>query len=160
MISAAHIHNAFRTHPFLENLDAAYIEKLASLAFEVHFKEDQVIFRESDPSSLFYLITEGRVALEMSAAGRTIRILTIGPGEELGWSSFLTNTQKLFAARSLEPVTAWAFDGTRVLAACSEDPRFGYFILRQVLNTVSERLQATRLQVIDVFATKGGHKPQ
>lgn len=157
--TTTNLSSALRNHPFLENLDPAYIEKLTALAFEVHFKEDQVIFREFDPSSFFYLITEGRVSLEISAAGRTIRILTIGPGEELGWSSLMTNVNKQFAARSLEPVTAIAFDGARVMAACEEDPRFGFIIMRQVLSTVSERLRATRLQVIDVYARKG-YKPQ
>ena len=151
--------SALRAHSFLESLESSHIEKLASMAFEVHFKEDQVIFREFDASSFFYLITEGRVALEINAAGRTIRIQTIGPGEELGWSSLMSSVNKQFAARSLEPVTAIAFDGARLMAACEEDPRFGFILLRQVLMTVAERLQATRLQVVDVYSKKG-YKPQ
>jgi len=143
-------------HPFLAGLPAEDYERLAHLAMEVHFEPEQTVFREGDPSSCFYLILEGRVALEISAPGRVLRIQTIGAGEELGWSSLLETVNKQFQARCLEPVHALAFDGARLTALCDEEPQLGVRLLRKVLMTVSERLRATRLQVLDVFARKGG----
>lgn len=146
---------ALITHPFFEGLPEKYIEVLARLAFEVHFAQDEVIFREGDPSSLFYLILEGKVALEMGAPGRQIIIQTLEAGDELGWSSLLENTSKQFRARCLEPVRALAFDGARVVNLCEEDHEFGYHIMRRALALVAERLRATRFQALDVYSPKG-----
>jgi CRP-like cAMP-binding protein len=149
------IRQVLASHPFLEGLPEKYIEMLSKLAFEVSFDQDEVIFREGDPSSLFYLILSGKVALEMAAPGRQIIIQTLDAGDELGWSSLLENTSKQFRARCLEPVRALAFDGARVAALCEEDHEFGYHIMRRALELVAERLRATRFQVLDVYSPKG-----
>jgi CRP-like cAMP-binding protein len=147
---------ALASHPFLEGLDPAHLEKLAALAFEVNFEPDQLIFREGDPSSFFYLILSGKVALQIPMVGRVVTIQTVGAGEELGWSSLLDQVNKQFQARCIESVTALAFDGPRVIATCEQDHEFGFIILRKVLATVAERLRNTRLQVMDIYGTKKG----
>lgn len=149
------IQTALSNHPFLEGFSPNHLEKLSQLAFEVTFDPDQIIFREGDPSSFFYLIVSGKVALEIGAPGRFIAIQTVGDGEELGWSSLLDHVNKQFRARCIEPVRALAFDGARVIAACETDHEFGYMILREVLEIVAERLRSTRLQVLDVYSHKG-----
>ncbi len=148
---------ALAAHPFLEGLNPNHLEKLAQLAFEVTFEPDQIIFREGDPSSFFYLITSGKVALEIAAPGRFITIQTLTEGDELGWSSLLEQVNKQFRARCIDPVRALAFDGPRVIAACEEDHEFGYMVLRKILAIVADRLTATRLQVVDVYSAKGAH---
>lgn len=150
------IRNALASHPFLEGLPEKYLDLLSKLAFEVSFEQDEIIFREGDPSSLFYLILTGKVALEMASAGRHVIIQTLEAGDELGWSSLLENTSKQFRARCIEPVRALAFDGARVVALCEEDHEFGYHIMRRALELVAERLRATRLQVLDVYSPRGG----
>jgi CRP/FNR family cyclic AMP-dependent transcriptional regulator len=149
---------ALEHHPFLEGLKPLHLEKLASMAFEVTFEPEQMIFREADPSSFFYLILEGTIALEVRTPVKVIRIQTIGAGEELGWSSLLSQVNKQFQARSLEPVRALAFDGTRLVMSFETDHEFGYFLLRKILQTVADRLQATRLQMLDIYAKKGAQK--
>lgn len=146
---------ALTAHPFLEGLPDKYIDTLSKLAFEVRFGQDEIVFREGDPSSLFYLILEGKVALEMGAPGRQIIIQTLEAGDELGWSSLLENTSKQFRARCMEPVRALAFDGARVVSLCEEDHEFGFLVMRRALALVAERLRATRLQTLDVYSPKG-----
>lgn len=154
-MAPAEMKSVLAAHPFLEGLPEKYIDLLSRLAFEVHFEQDETIFREGDPSSLFFLILSGKVALEMGAPGRQIIIQTLEAGDELGWSSLLENTSKQFRARCLEPVRALAFDGARVVNLCEEDHEFGYHIMRRALALVAERLRATRLQVLDVYSPKG-----
>jgi CRP-like cAMP-binding protein len=143
-------------HAFLAGLAESDIKILTALSFEVRFQEEQIIFREGDPSSFFYLILSGRIALEVLAPGHVLRIQTVGEGEELGWSSLLASVNKQFQARCLEPVTAFAFDGAQIVARCEDDPAFGFRLLRRVLATVADRLRATRLQLLDVYAKRGG----
>ena len=143
-------------HPFLEGFPPDYLNQLAEICFEKQFQQDEIIFREADPSGFFYLILSGMVALEITAPGRVLRIQTIGAGEELGWSSIMDDGRKQFQARALEPVQALAFDGIRLRALCDGDCAFGYLVLKRLLALVSERLRNTRLQLLDIFAKKGG----
>ena len=141
-----------RRHPFDKDLPAQHLERLASLATEANFTRDQMIFREGDEWSQFYLIVSGRVALEMATPDGPLRVQTLSGGDEFGWSAVLLGQGKYFQARALEPVTAIAFEGGDLLAACKSDPSFGFAFIYRVLEVVSERLQATRLQVLDHFS--------
>lgn len=148
--------DVLRDHPFLEGLKPNQIQKMAEIAMEVQFMRDQLIFREGDESSLFYLLLSGKVALEVSAPGKIVRVQTLGEGDEMGWSSLVGGDGgKTFQARALEPVRALAFDGARLRHAFSQDTAFGYEFLQRVLKVVARRLQATRLQLLDVFAPGG-----
>ena len=138
-------------HPFVEDLDPRHTEILARLASEVGYEKDQIIFRQGDECGLFYLILSGKVALEMTAPGRTIRVQTLNSGDELGWSSVLMQ-ERLFQARALGPVRLLALDGAQLHEACKEDPVFGYELMYRLLRVVSRRLQATRFQLMDVYA--------
>ena len=147
-----------RAHPFAEGMKESHVLKLADMALEVQFARDQIIFRQGDESGLFYLIVSGKVAIEASAPGRMLRVQTAGEGYELGWSSFLAKGGKHFQARTLEPVRALVFDGARLRQACEQDSGFGYQVLLRVLGVVARRLQATRMQLLDMYAPHGGSK--
>jgi CRP/FNR family transcriptional regulator, cyclic AMP receptor protein len=129
-----------------------HIERLRTLAQEVRFAPDQVIFREGDDCHDFYLIVSGRVGLEITAPGRTLRVQTLTGGDEFGWSALLMGSGKHFQARALERVDALAFDALALLAACKEDPAFGFAFMHRLLAVVAGRLQSTRLQLHDMYS--------
>ncbi|MFO1304677.1 MAG: Crp/Fnr family transcriptional regulator [Burkholderiales bacterium] len=141
-----------RHHPFVLEFERRHVEKLASLAHDVRFERDQVIFREGDDCSEFYLICSGLVSLELVAPGHVFRVQTLFPGDELGWSALLMGSGKQFQARVLERVDALAFEGSEVLAACREDTAFGFALMQRLLAVVAERLQATRVQLLDMYS--------
>lgn len=143
---------ALRRHPFDKDFAPAHMERLGALAQEVHFERDQMIFQEGDEWTKFYLIIAGRVALEMNTPEGPLRVQTLSGGDEFGWSAVLEGQGKYFQARALEPVVAVAFEASELLSACKSDPSFGYAFIFRVLEVVSERLQATRLQVLDHFS--------
>lgn len=145
-----------RAHPFLEGLNTELLELLAGMASEATFRKDEWVFRQGDESSLFYLLLQGLVALEVTMPGKTIRIQTAGPGEELGWSSLVTPVNKQFQARSLQPVRALAFDGARLRTACDANCVLGYELMRRLLRVVAQRLQNTRMQLIDMYSPAAG----
>jgi CRP-like cAMP-binding protein len=94
----------------------------------------------------------GLVALEIAAPDHVLRVQTLSAGDELGWSAILMGRRKHFQARALERAEALAFDGGELLAACKQDAAFGYVLMHRLLGVVSERLQATRLQVLDMYS--------
>ena len=151
-MSAATLLAVLRKHPFVEDFRPEHIEKLRSMAREADFAADQTIFREGDDFHDFYLIVSGRVALEMEEPDHVLRVQALSAGDELGWSAILMGSGKYFKARTLEAVHALAFDGPALLEACRADPAFGFAMMYRMLGVVSERLQATRLQLHDMHS--------
>jgi len=139
-------------HPFVSGFEARHIERLAGMAKEVRFPRDHVIFREGDQDPELYLIVKGMVALEIDAPEQIVRVQTLEPGDEFGWSAVLMGKGKHFQARSLEPVEALVFQGAELLAAFQEDARLGLAFTLRLLAVVSERFQATRLHLVDKYS--------
>jgi CRP/FNR family transcriptional regulator, cyclic AMP receptor protein len=154
-MSAATLLAVLKKHPFVDEFQPEHIDKLRALAREVSFGRDAVIFREGDDTHDFYLIVSGRIALEMEEPDdHVLRVQTLGAGDEFGWSSVLMGRSKYFMARALEPTEALAFDGVQLFEACRADPAFGFAFMYRMLGVVSERLQATRLQLHDMYSLR------
>jgi|MudIll2142460700_1097286.scaffolds.fasta_scaffold571947_2 CRP-like cAMP-binding protein len=151
MVSTTTLADTLRCYPALAELETHQLEKLAERARDVRFQAGDIIFQEGDGRDDFYLIVSGAVALEIRAAHRTIRIQTLMNGEELGWSSALAESRKHFQARALKTVHALAFEGEWLREYCDEDPAFGYNFTRWMLTVVAQRLQATQLQLLDLY---------
>jgi CRP-like cAMP-binding protein len=155
MENANNLLELLQKHPFTRGFQPKHLEKLSELGHELKFERDRIIFRERDESSFFYLIVAGKVALEVTALGRTLRVQTLSDGEELGWSSVLPSEGKHFQARALGTVKAIVFDGARLREVCEEDCSFGYALMKNLLHLVAERLQATRIQLLDMYSPAG-----
>lgn len=139
-------------HPFSKDFQPQQIERLAAQARAVTFSPEQVLFGPGDYNTDFYLIVSGRLALEMPVGRKVLRIQTLSDGDELGFSSLITSRPTTFQARALQRVDALAFDSSRLLEACQADPELGFSLMRQLLLIVSERLDATRLQLMDTYS--------
>ena len=144
--------DAIQRHPFVKGMTPEHCATLASLARRVAFPADSIIFREGDEKHEFFLLLTGRVALEMKAQDRMLRVATMEGGDQIGWSAVIVGRGKHFQARALEPVEALAFDGYVLLERCRADTGFGYKLMHRLLSVVSDRLQAARLQVLDMYS--------
>jgi CRP/FNR family transcriptional regulator, cyclic AMP receptor protein len=146
-------------HPFFKELQPQYLQLITGCASNVRFNAGTYMFREGAEASQFYLIRHGKVALEISAAQRGhITIETIEAGEVLGWSWLFPPYRWHFSARVVEPVRAIALDGTCLRAKGEEDHDLGYELMKRVAQIMMERLQATRIQLLDVYGAgaRGG----
>ena len=142
--------DGLRSHPFFVGFESAHIEALAGIAKTARFAADHVILQQGEQSAQLYLITSGRVALEISGLGHPFRVDTLGAGDEFGWSWALGNPG-VYQVRTLEPVDALVLSAGELAARCDADSAFGYALMRRLLGVVAERLQATRLTVIDMY---------
>ena len=70
----------------------------------------------------------------------------------LGWSWLIPPYRWRFSARTQQATQALAFDGKFLRAKCEEDHDLGYELLKRFSRVFSERLQATRVQLLDVYA--------
>jgi CRP/FNR family transcriptional regulator, cyclic AMP receptor protein len=139
-------------HPFVADFRPEHQARLAALAKEVRFHANQVIFHEGDDHSVLYLLGAGMVALELEVPGHVLRVQTLYAGEVFDWSALLPHAGKHFQARALDPVTALAFEGDELRASFASDPEFGLAFMLRLMGVVSERLRATRLQLLDMYS--------
>jgi CRP-like cAMP-binding protein len=139
-------------HPFAADFPPEHRTRLVALAREVHFAPNQIVFHEGDDYSVFYLIDRGMVALELDVPGHVLRVQTLYGGDVLDWSAVLPHAGKHFQARALDTVDALAFEGAQLLAQFQADPAFGLAFMLRLMGVVSERLRATRLQLIDMYS--------
>jgi len=139
-------------HPFFKGLAARHIQLIVGCAKNVRFEAGKIVFHEGDPADQFYFIREGLVAVELMIPQRGFTTLqTVGEGEVLGWSWLLAPYRWRFGARTLQPTRALAFDGKCLRGKCEEDHDLGYELLKRLTNVVTERLEATRLQLLDLY---------
>ena len=98
------------------------------------------------------MIRTGRVALEIGAPGReNLRIQTVGPGEILGWSWLISPYRWHFGGIAVLETRAIALDGECLRNKCEKDPVFGYEMLKRLSQVMERRLEATRLQLLDLY---------
>jgi CRP-like cAMP-binding protein len=128
------------------------IKRVAAGAHDIRFNGSAYIFREGTEAEHFYVLRAGTVALEINAAERgSVTIETIGAGDVLGWSWLFPPYTWHFSARALEPVHAVAIGAEALRAQCETDHDFGYELMRRFAAVFLERLQATRLRLLDIY---------
>ena len=142
-------------HKFFEGMETSYLELITGCASNIRFKTGDLIFREGEEANHFYIIRQGKIALEIPMPGRgSIPIQTIGEGDVLGWSWLYPPYYWVLNARALEPVRAIALDGECLRTKCDEDPRLGYELMKRFSYIIMNRLQAARLQMIDIYGNR------
>jgi CRP-like cAMP-binding protein len=139
-------------HPFLAGLSHEHMETLVGCASNVRFSEGTTVMHEGQMANKFYLVRSGRVALQMQVTGKgDLRIQTVGPGEILGWSWLISPFRWHFSGVVVLDTRAIALDGECLRNKCETDPHFGYEMLKRLSQVMERRLEATRLQLLDVY---------
>lgn len=143
-----------REHRFFSGLGEDVIQLVAGCARNVRFDAGKYLYREGDPADEFFLIRHGRVALEMAAPGRAaVTFRTEPEGEVVGLSWLIPPHRWAYDARALDIVRAIGIDAKCLRGKCESDHDFGYAMMMRFVPVLVERLQATQLQVLDVYGT-------
>jgi len=144
-------------HPFFQGFEPHYMQLITGCASNVRFKAGTYIFREGEPASSFYIVRQGKVALEaMAAQHRSLVIQTVEDGDVLGWSWLFPPYRWHFSARAVEDTRAIILDGVCLREKGEVDHDFGYELVKRVAQIMMERLQATRLQALDIYNVQPG----
>lgn len=140
-------------HPFFAALTDDQRAALAGDGTAVMFTVGERLFDEGGSADRFWLIEDGRIALEMQVPGRGDQVVeTLASGTVLGWSWLHPPYRWHFRAVARLATTAIEFDAPSVRRRCDADPAFGYAALRLFTPVITERLQATRLRLLDLYA--------
>ncbi len=140
-------------HPFFQGFAPEQIQLIAGCAQNAHFKADTYLFHEAENASTFYLLRSGKVALETNIPGPgMVTIETIDTGEVVGWSWLFPPYTWHFSARAVEDVQATVFDGGCLRGKAEQDHDLGYTLIMKFAEVMMRRLQATRLQLLDLYS--------
>jgi CRP/FNR family cyclic AMP-dependent transcriptional regulator len=143
--------------PFFEGMPEDEIALIAGCGRNVRFDPGETIFRQGDPADTFYVVRHGSVAVGNFVPPRgELVIETLEAGELLGWSWLFPPYRSHFDARALSIVRATQFDGACLRDKCAADPTLGYDLVSRFAQVLIERLQWTRLRLLDVYGDSDG----
>ncbi|MFH1374900.1 MAG: cyclic nucleotide-binding domain-containing protein [bacterium] len=146
------LEQTLKDHPFLKDMDTEHIKLLVGCASNVVFKAGEFVFREGEEANAFYFIRHGKVLIETHIPQKgPIMIRSREAGEILGWSWLVPPYRWHFDARAVELTRAIALDGKCLREKCEQDHDVGYEIMKRFVMIIAERLEATRLQLLDVY---------
>lgn len=142
-------------HPFFKELEPKYLKLVVGCASNVRFEAGDILFHEGDQADSFYLIRQGKVALEMAPPNKEPMIIdTVEEGLVFGWSWMVSPYRWHFDAHALTLVRAIAIDGKCLRKKCENDHELGYELFKRFFSVVTERLQHTRMQLLDVYGAQ------
>jgi len=146
---------ALRAVRFLHDIDNEHLLRIADVTRMRNVEAGQILFREGDVPQDVFLVVSGSVALDINmTGGGSRRIMAVGPGEILGWSALLEQTQMTATATALVLSKVAQINTGELLKICKHNPRFGYELLRRASLALAARLSATRLQLLDTFGSQ------
>lgn len=142
-------------HAFFSGMPKEHLELLSGCAKNVVFQPGAIVARTGDEAKDFYMIRSGNLAIELyTAAQGPMTIQTLGEGTCAGWSWIFPPYRWQFDVRALELVHAVGFDGVCLREKCQSDPVLGYEFLKRFSKVAIDRMQATRLQLLDIYGRR------
>ncbi|HET8758257.1 MAG TPA: cyclic nucleotide-binding domain-containing protein [Solirubrobacteraceae bacterium] len=133
-------------------LERRHLDLIAGCGANTHFAAGEYLCRTGDPADRFYLIRRGSVTLDLIAGGRQLTIETLHEDEIAGFSWLFEPYRWMFDARAVADTSVVAFDAVCLRGKCDADHELGYQLMRRMTALAVTRLQATRLQLLDVYA--------
>jgi CRP-like cAMP-binding protein len=150
--------------PLDDNLAAAWLTnslspatrgKLARMGRLSTLVNGQVLMREGEPTDYLAIVLEGRIGLRVRVPERgPITILTVEPGDVVGWSAVVPPFRATSTAVALAPTELALFEGLQLREALASDAELAAELYPVILNAVSRRLEGTRLQLLDLFSQR------
>ena len=133
------------------------IGKLVPLCEEQSFDAGLRIITEGDEADSFYIIEQGKVALETeirigSHTRKQAVIDVLGSNEVFGWPALSDIPAHDNSAIAIENSKLLVFNGDQVRALCDKDPELGHKVIQEIIKLVSDRLSKSKRTLAQVLA--------
>ena len=131
--------------PALAGLAPHHLELIAGCGENTHFHAGATLAGAGQSADHFFLVRHGSVALELAVPQHdALTISTLHDGDIAGLSWLFAPHRWMFDGRAVEDTQA-----TEYIAA---EQQLDAELLQQMAAVAVSRLQATRLQLLDVYA--------
>ncbi|MHB8892459.1 MAG: Crp/Fnr family transcriptional regulator [Candidatus Limnocylindrales bacterium] len=129
------------------------VARLAGIAEMRDVESGDEVTREGQVTEALSIVLSGRVALRTLVPERgMVTILTVEPGDVVGWSALVPPHRATATGIAIEPVVLVELPGERLRVMLRSDHALAASLYPRVLQVVSRRLTATRMQLLDLFA--------
>jgi len=146
------IRESLGEYRFLDELPEPWLDRLSELGRRVTYPTGYRLFSEGGRAEHFWFISIGEVGLDLHVPGRgDVLIETIYPGSVLGWSWMFPPYRWHFGAVAARTVHAIQFNGVEAMRLCRGDPAQGMELMQRFVGVAVDRLQATRLRLLDLY---------
>ena len=143
------------SYRLLSGLRPEDIDVIASCSRNRVFASGEMLFREGQVADTLYLVRRGNVSVDVHQPGQgAVVIETMGAGAVVGWSWIVAPYRWTFDARAIDEVGVIAVDGTCLRTKAIADPVFGVALLSRVSAEILDRLQSTRLRLLDLYGAR------
>ena len=148
---SADLTKLMQKHRFFDGLAKKDIARLAGCGGLRTMPANRSIATEGTPATEFIVLLDGRVAIETTVPGKPpITLQTVEAGDVIGWS-WIDAQSWVFDVRTLTDCEAIVLNGPEVMKVLTSDSALGFEMMRRLNRVVSERLGATRLQLLDIY---------
>ncbi len=150
------IARALSTSPCFAGLSQSALGVVAEAAVAARFEAGQFLLREGQAADRFFVLLQGRVAIELRSSNRgQVIIQTLEEGDVVGLSWLHPPQRWIFDAQALTFIDALSIDADAIMAACRLDPALGLDLMHRFAGCAIDQLQAARLQLLEFYGVKG-----
>ena len=138
--------------PLLTNLSHNQRAAVAGVSRIETYETGTRLFDEGGLADQCWLVLSGCVVVDTTVPARDRTALqSIGPGELVGWSWLVPPYRWHFGATVAAPTRAAVVDAGALRMLADEDPVLGYQLSLILLDALLNRLQATRIRLLDLY---------
>ena len=138
--------------PIVASLPPGPRERLLGLVTRRELDAGSTFMHEGDITKWMSIIVRGRVALRLRVPERgAATILTLDPGDIVGWSAVVAPYRATTSAMTLEPTELATFEAEELRGILAADAEVAAAFLPRIMEAISARVAATRDQLLDLF---------
>ncbi|MDX8052168.1 Crp/Fnr family transcriptional regulator [Lentzea sp. BCCO 10_0798] len=138
--------------PLFTRLSHTQRAAIAGVSRIENYEPGTRLFEEGGLADQCWVVLTGCVMVDTVVPPRgRITLQSIGPGELVGWSWLVPPYRWHFGATVVSPTRAAVVDTGALRALADEDPALGYQVSLILLDALLNRLQATRIRLLDLY---------
>lgn len=152
MHTAADVTDVLSNHWFLSGLKPEHIARIASCSHEQFFMTNEHLCRWGTESHHFYLVVAGQLEVGVEDPGKGFRVIQMLDAPTVaGICSLSPSYQCCFNCKALTPCETIAVRASELRESMERNPEFGYAFLMRLLSVFVNRLQGSRMQLLDMY---------
>ncbi len=116
-----------------------FVKKFMDISEMSSHSKGEILFREKDPATYFFILLKGCVKLSLGKPERAVYSAKIN-GEAFGWSSLIRGDVYSASAECLEPTKLLKTDRDKLSRILEEDAENGMIFFKQLSAILGKRL--------------------
>jgi CRP-like cAMP-binding protein len=154
MINNTELKPTLKSIPWLMDLTSSQLQSLENISGSRFIKSGEVLFREGDNDNVLYIVSEGRLAIDILVPGHgQVCIYYAEPLDLVGWDRMTPVARQRITSVTAEQDSYLIYlNATALSELCDTDPVIGMTIMRRMSNVIASRLLSMRIKLLELLA--------